>query len=315
MILCITPNAAVDRTLIVPGLRIDTIARPRDAITAAGGKGLNVARVLRALGDRPYCAGFLGGHTGQLAAELAAREGLNGTWTWIDGETRTCVILVDPDARTTTVINEAGPPVSAADWQRLIADAGRAAESAGWVCISGSTPPGSGPEPLADLIHALRRRDRPVWADTSGAALRVVLGARPDGIKINVEEAGELLGCALETIPVAACAAAELQARGIPQIVLTLGHDGALIVDAHGAWHAQPPRVEAVSAVGSGDALFAGLISALSSEIPPPEALRLGVACGTANALRIGGGAIDRVTVDRLLAETIVTPLPIDRAR
>ena len=116
MILCVTPNPAVDRTLTVPGIRLGEVSRAARALVAAGGKGLNVARVARAFGAEARCAGFLGGHSGQLVAELAEREGLCGGWTWIDGETRTCLIIVDPQGGEATVINEVGPAITNLDF-------------------------------------------------------------------------------------------------------------------------------------------------------------------------------------------------------
>src|SRR5689334_9541185 len=104
MILCVTPNPALDHTMTVPGLRLGEVARATQSFMAAGGKGLNVARVVTALGDAALCAGFLGGHSGRLLADLAEREGLPAAWTWFVGETRTSTILYDPQGSDATVI-------------------------------------------------------------------------------------------------------------------------------------------------------------------------------------------------------------------
>src|SRR5689334_17362015 len=141
MLLCVTPNPALDRTLIVLRLRPGEVHRTQRVIAAAGGKGLNVARAARTLGYAARCLGPLGGSTGRLVAELAQREGLDGTWTWIAGETRVCTLVVEQAGGDATVINEAGPAVAAAEWARLSDDVLRAAGQADITCLCGSLPP------------------------------------------------------------------------------------------------------------------------------------------------------------------------------
>src|SRR3954469_3729863 len=121
-ILCVTPNPALDRTLQVPDLRIGGTSRAAAARVAAGGKGLNVGRSLATLRASPVCMGPLGGASGRMLADLATAEGLAGSWTWCEIETRTCVILVETTAGRATVVNESGPRLSAADWSRLTRD-------------------------------------------------------------------------------------------------------------------------------------------------------------------------------------------------
>src|SRR5512141_1963084 len=121
MILCITPNPAIDRTLLLPKLDLGKVHRAQEVIVVAGGKGLNVARAIQTLGGQPFCMGFAGGHVGRLLADLAQEEGLSASWTWTNAETRTCTILVSGN-RDATVINEPGQPISASDWQQLRQD-------------------------------------------------------------------------------------------------------------------------------------------------------------------------------------------------
>ena len=305
-ILCVTPNPAVDRTLIVDRLALGEIHRVSEPIVAAGGKGLNVARVLRTLGGQVLCAGFLGGHSGRLVADLAAAEGLAGDWTWIAGETRTCVIVVEPAHRDATVINEPGPHVARADWARLSEQVLRASGGAAMVCLSGSLPPGSAPADYAALLAGLRDAGRPVWVDTSGPALAAALGVGGVGIKVNGHEAGAVLGASAHGLEDALAAARELHARTRAPVVLTLGGQGALLVDSEGCWHAQPPPIEVVSTVGSGDAFLAGLAHALAAGAPGPEALARAAASGSANACSAGGGRLDPALVQNLLGRTVV---------
>jgi 1-phosphofructokinase family hexose kinase len=307
MILCITPNPAVDRNLIMPGLRVSDVNRAMQTIVAAGGKGLNVARVIRTLGGAPLCMGFLGGHAGRLVAELAEREGLPCAWTWIEGETRTCLILVDSSGGDATVINEPGPTVTGEDWARLQPAVRREAARADYVALSGSLPPGSPLDAYAELLHALRSAQRSVWVDTSGPSLRVALEVGGLNIKVNTIEAGALLGRQVEGAASALEAAAELRRQSQSHaVVLTLGARGAVMVTGAGRWHAQPPLLQPVSTVGSGDAFLGGLLVALVDGRAEPQALCHGVACGAANALSASGGALTRDDFETVLRSVTV---------
>ena len=304
MILCVTPNPALDRTVTAPGLRLGQVARATHSFTAAGGKGLNVARVARALGGAALCAGLLGGHSGRLLAELAEREGLPAAWTWFAGETRTSVILIDPQGGDATVVNEPGPPVAAEDWARLTADVRRAAAGSEYVCLSGSLPPGSTAELLAELLRSLVADGRRVWVDTSGAALAAALVVDAVGVKVNGAEAGEIAGRPIEHPAAALAAARELRRGAGGPTVLTLGGRGAVMLADSGAWHAQPPAVRVVSSVGSGDAFFAGLVLGLARGLGEPEALRQAAAAGAANALTVGGGRLAPGDFSAILEQT-----------
>jgi 1-phosphofructokinase len=286
--------------MTVPGLRLGEVARATHSLVASGGKGLNVARVARALGGTVSCAGFLGGHSGRLLADLAEREGLPAAWTWFAGETRTSVILFDPHGGDATVVNEPGPTVAREDWARLTADVLRAAEGSDYVCLSGSLPPGSAPELFASLLRALVAAGGRVWVDTSGAALATALAVESVGIKVNGAEAAEIVGRPVERPDEALPAAHALRRNpstgrdhaGGP-VILTLGGRGAVLAGESGGWHAQPPALRVVSTVGSGDAFFAGLVVALARGLGEPEALRHAVAAGAANTLTVGGGRLN----------------------
>jgi 1-phosphofructokinase family hexose kinase len=304
MILCVTLNPAIDRTLIVPNLRHGEVNRAERALVAAGGKGINVARAARTLGAEVLCAGFLGGHSGRLVADLAEREGLRGAWTWIDGETRTCVITADPHGGDVTVINEPGPAVAPADWARLTHQIASDQAAARYVCLSGSLPPNSAPGSFAALLRALLGAGQRVWVDSSGAGLEAALAVGAVGVKVNGAEAGQILGRSIAQPGEALAAARELRQRTGTEVVLTLGERGAVLLSDTGGWHARPPAVQVVSAVGSGDSFLAGLVTALASGLPEPESLRYAVAAGAANALSVGGGLLNRDDVDAILART-----------
>jgi 1-phosphofructokinase family hexose kinase len=289
MILCLTPNPAMDRTLYVHSLHIGEVHRAEKTLAAAGGKGLNVARAIRTLGGDPLCMGLIGGHTGDLLAELAEREGLSARWTRIHGETRTCVILVQP-GNDATVINEPGAEVGAEECRMFLNDAWTQAEHAQLVCVSGSLPPGFSVASFDMLLRGLVERRKPVWVDTSGKALKAALAVQGVNIKVNASELGEVLGVEISNSKQAVNAMRHPGEMGLAQAVITLGREGALLKDATGIWIARPPVMKIVSSTGSGDAFLGGLAVALEAGAPPEFALRQAVAAGAANTLTIGGG-------------------------
>jgi 1-phosphofructokinase family hexose kinase len=310
VILCVTPNPALDRTLLLPQLRRGEVLRPSEVIVAAGGKGLNVARSLRALGSPVRCAGPLGGHNGRLFAELAVREGLDGVWTWAEGETRICTILVE-SAGESTGIYERGQALTPAVWERFCDDMLRAAQEASAICLCGSLPPGVPPGRYAAAIAALRATGVHVWVDTSGPALEAALAARPGAIKVNAEEAAALLSTPIADVPAALAAAVAIRARDVATVVITLGRAGAVLLDADGAWLATPPPIQVVSAVGSGDAFLAGLLHASAKGASSAEALRYAVATGAANAAAPGVARFTEQDVAELLVATSLGPASV----
>jgi len=288
MIICITPNPAIDRTIILPSLVLGSVHRAERVIVAAGGKGLNVARAIHTLGGESLCMGFAGGHAGRLLAELAQTEGLNSSWTWTDSETRTCTILVSQNTDATE-IDEPGMPVSKSDWKRLQRDIRKYGSSAGLVCVSGSLPPDSSTDDLRGLSSMLVNAGKQVWVDTSRAALNAALTYPGICIKVNGDEIGASLGFEVKDVISAKRALMLLRERGLTACVITLGAVGALLATKEESWHAQGPRVRMVSTVGSGDSFLGGLVSALDGGKDWPEALRDAVAAGTANVLSAGG--------------------------
>lgn len=309
MLLCFTPNPAIDRVLLVPGFRHAESVRVAEKREAAGGKGLNVARVARSLGLPVRVCGPLAGASGQRLAALAESEGFEARWSWLhSGDSRTCMLVIDQDAPDTLVINERGPATSADDWQALARLVAAEAASASAVAISGSLPPGVAPSQLIGLLGQLAAQ-RPVYLDTSGAVLAAALELPLALIKVNAHELGDALGDTIATADQARAAAAHVQARGPAAVIVTLGRAGAVAVGARGAWLASPPDVAAISPVGSGDAVLAGVAAAFAEGRDLAEALRLGVACGAANTLTIGAGIVQAADITRLRASTTLVEI------
>ncbi len=308
MFLILTPNPAVDRTMLVTGLRPGAVLRAERTLVAAGGKGLNVARVARVLELPALVCAPLGGFAGRMLAELAAAEGLAGDWVQQDsGETRTCVLVVDPQNGDATALNENGPTLSHGDWQRFADRALDLVAAADLVAVCGSLPPGVPPAALAELLQAIAAGGRRLIVDTSGPALRAALDAGPYAVKVNAAELATALDRPIAGDADAVAALAELHRRGIELAAVTLGADGALASDGATCYHARPPAVEVLSSIGSGDAMLAGLAAGLRQNLDLPQTLQLAVACGSANARQFGGGRVDPTDLKSLRQAVVLT--------
>ena len=311
MILTVTPNAAVDKTYRMEGFHLDVVNRPAQTHTVAGGKGINVARVYRTLGGLPIATGFLGGNQGAMLWRALQKEGLSCDMEWVQGETRLCIAAIDSTTGTQTEINESGPEVSPQEIGKLFDRVTRLLlqETFSFVVMSGSLPPGAPPTLYAELIALARSFKTPVVLDTSGEPLREGLKARPWMVKPNRMELETVLGRPLTDRAEALKAAQELLQSGIERVLLTLGAEGALLVDAAGAWFAAPPPIEFASAVASGDSFLAAFLWQWTAGDPPADpasALRWATGAGAANAAVIGAGFCTRESIAALARRTDV---------
>ena len=308
-ILCVNPNAAIDKTVVVHNFSLDKIHRPQAVVSAAGGKGCNVARVLRILGETPIVTGWVGGHAGRYIEAGLRSEGISPAFTHSGFESRTCLSIYDPLNHTLTEIYESGEPVSGAA-QRAFCTRYRALlERCALVTLSGSLPVAVPDSLYADLIRWAHRAGVPVLLDSSREPLRLGLAAGPSLIKPNRFELCTLLGQDLTSFDQIVAAARGLSCRHATAVVVSLGAEGAVAVSAEATWHAQPPPVLAQSAVGSGDAMLAGLAIGLTHGQTLEQALRLAVAAGAANTLTIGAGRLKREDVDAILPGVTVQRL------
>ncbi len=309
-VLCVTPNAALDRTMVVPDFAIGHISRIDGAIAVPGGKGLNVARAVNILGGKPLAMGLLGGHTGRMVAAMVEEDGYEAAWTRFDGETRTCTIIANRDGES-TVINEAGR-IRPADWQALADDICRTAErdDVSAVCLCGSIPLGAPGNAPIELIRRLKAMGARVWVDSSKTALANAIRARPYAIKVNREEIAAALGIALLRRRDIEAAAGRLIADGISLVVVSLGAEGALLAAEGLVVKATPPAIQPIDPVASGDCLHAGIVSALADGAGLAEALRCGVAAGTVNAMYAGGAQFPYSHYQEILRKTRVETIP-----
>ena len=310
MILTVTLNPSVDKTYVIPRLDPGGINVVQDTHAAAGGKGNNVARVLRVLGRPVRATGFLAGDAGRWIHRALVAEGVDSRFVTVPGETRTCLALIDPEAGRVGEIREPGPTIARADQEKLLAELPGLATACSFAVVSGSLPAGVAPSYLAAVVRTLRAAGLSVLLDAKGPALEAALQAGPSLAKPNLEELSGLLGRPLAPEEAPAAAREAAKTWGVPMVV-SLGPDGAVAADPDGSlFIATAPSVTAINTVGAGDSMSAGLASALAEGAGLAEALRVGVACGTASVLTEGIGIVRLPDVDDLLPRVVLRSEP-----
>ncbi|MCY0953795.1 1-phosphofructokinase family hexose kinase [Streptomyces sp. H27-S2] len=303
MILTVTLNTALDVTYRVPRLLPHASHRVSDVAERPGGKGLNVARVLAALGHEVTATGFAGGRTGAVVRELLARSaGVSDALVPCAGATRRTLAVADAASGDTTQFNEPGPLITAPEWSAFLARYDTLLAGAEAVALCGSLPPGVPVGAYAVLVRAARAAGVPVLLDTGGEALRRGVAARPEVIKPNAAELAELTG-SRDPLP----ATRDARRRGAHAVVASLGPAGLLAATPEGAWRAAPPRPLAGNPTGAGDSAVAGLLSALAEGLDWPARLTRAVALSAATVLAPVAGEFDPRTYEEVRGSVKVT--------
>jgi 1-phosphofructokinase family hexose kinase len=314
VILTVTLNAAVDRTVAVPNFRLARRHRAVESRTVAGGKGINVARALSLLGRPVIAAGFVGGPTGTRVLEQLREESVLTDFTRIAAETRINLAVIDPTSGDQTEINERGPAVSPEEVKTLFERISYLASGAKICVLAGSLPPGAGDDLYARLIADLARRGVPVVLDAEGEAMLAGVRAGASMVTPNEREAEELVGQEFADSDDLASGLLELVRLGATEAAITRP-EGCVAAVGEGAErrlleiHTEP--LEPVSTVGSGDAFLAGYVAARYEGRSAEECLAYGVACGAESTQHFGAGTVDRNQVERLLGEVAVHDLEV----
>ncbi len=309
MILTITLNPAVDISYKLECLLIDTVNRVNDVSKTAGGKGLNVARVLHQLGEDVAASGFLGGSLGGFIRSQIATLGIKDFFVEIEGETRNCISVIHGGKQTE--ILEGGPVISEQEALLFLEKFTEYVQEVDIVTISGSLPNGLSADFYSEMMKIANTYDTRVLLDSNGALLAATLasGNKPYFIKPNEQELAELLGQqAMGEKQIIEALESSLFAD-IPWVVVTLGADGAFVKHGKTIYRARAPKIEAVNPVGSGDSVVAGFAAGIVRGLADEEMIKFGLSMGVLNAIEEKTGhihvekvawAVDQMAVERI---------------
>ena len=305
MIVTVTLNAAMDRTLSVPNFQLGQRHRASLGFASAGGKGINVARALKRLGVPVVCTGLAGGRTGSLIVDDLAGEGILNDFVRIREESRTSVAVLDPVVNVSTEINEWGPEIHEDELELLKEKLAYLSQRAEFVVLAGSLPRGVDPGFYGDLIREANRRHTLTVLDADGEPLRLGVAAEPYLVSPNAGEAEALVGHEFNDDDDRVAALDEIAALGARNVLIT-DETGcyALLREERDEHRIRgiAPRLDAVARIGSGDVLLAAFLAARVAGRSVEEAVRSAVATGAASVLEAGAGRFEPREAARLAA-------------
>ena len=265
MIVSVTLNPSLDRTVEVDRLERGAVLRTSAPVLEPGGKGVNLTRALSRNGIDSIAVLPVGGPEGAELSELLDAAGVTSRLVPVSGRTRSNLTVAEPDG-TVTKLNEPGSSLSAADFSILSTVLSGLVTAGDWVVFSGSIPPECSDEQLVTLMTSVTDLGASLAVDTSGDALTAAIDARPRLIKPNRAELAEAVGHDLDSISDVIAAAEHLRARGVERVLVSLGADGAVLVGEHGAIVGESIVLHQRSTVGAGDCFLAGFLSRFSAD-------------------------------------------------
>jgi len=304
-------NPAVDITYVIPQLMADQKVRALQTHYHPGGNGINVARALTELDVPVRCCSVIGGKAGELFQRLlgnALGEGHHSVE--VDGETRINATLLQNQPPSQYEVDSGGPEISAPMLEQ-ITDCFLENCSDGFAVLTGSTPPGVPDNTYAELIERITAMHGKVVLDAHGNVLKNALESKPFLLRTNRYVLEMLIRQKLDTIEAVAEAARVIQCKGIQFVCVSLGSEGAVLVDANNSYHSTAPRVRIYSTVGSGDAMLAGMVAACLRHQDAQQMLRFGVICGSATASHPGTELFSRTEVEATEYDLNVTSLNV----
>lgn len=312
MILTVTMNPSIDMAYDLSQLKLDEVNRATSVQKTAGGKGLNVTRVIQQMGQPVIATGLLGGRFGEFISDKLAAEKIAADFTKIAGETRNSVALLHDGGKQTEVL-EKGPEISSDERARFLKDFERLLAKAELVTISGSLPQGLAADFYSQLIEIAKQKKVAVLLDTSGNSLKAALASKcpPLLIKPNAAELGDLINQKITDNDTTAVVAALKNPifDKLEWISTSLGSNGAIVKYQNKLYRAEIPKVNAVSPVGSGDASLAGLAIGISLQQTPVDTIKTSMTLGILNALEIATGWVNPKNFKKYFAQVKVTEI------
>jgi 1-phosphofructokinase family hexose kinase len=313
MFICVSLNPAIDKRLTLPSLIPGRVLRVQEVRSFPGGKSTHVAMVLHTLGEAPQWIGPCGAATGSALVTGLAGLGIAAHPCPTQQPTRTNLEIIEDGGRVTEIL-EPGCAPSAAELDQMENACGRLFRQGreASVIFSGSLPGGAPSDLYARLIALANELGCRTFLDTSGEPLRLALAALPHFVKPNRDEAAQLLGTAIDSVPAAAAAVRKLVHLGARSAAISLGADGLIYCpgEASAILFAPAISLQPISMVGCGDAALAGFARAVASDGSSSDTLRLAAACGAANCLAESPGAAKREDIERFRGQVVMQTLP-----
>ena len=306
MLLTLGMTPAVQRSMTFATLTRDSVNRTADVSRYASGKSVNAARVLTMLSESVTTLGIAGGDAGRFLRADLDRIGVAHDLVEVEAETRTCVTLIDRGDGTATELVEESKPVPAAAYAAVLARLRSHLPAFDGVLLAGSLTPGGPADFYADAVAAAKAAGKAVVLDASGPPLTAALAAKPDVVKPNRGELAATTGVAIDSDASLREAIRQLVAAGPAWAVVTAGGGATIVGDGRQFWSVASPKVTVVSPIGSGDSFAAGLLAGIARGQDVPEACRLAVACGAANAMTAKAGHVRRVDLHEILPRVTV---------
>ena len=305
MIYTVTLNPALDKTVTIPDFTLDTVNRIATIRKDPGGKGINVSKVIDKLGGSSKAFGILGGACGKEIASMLEGEGFTCDFTFVEGETRTNLKVIDPVKNENTDINEPGVVVNDEiinDMTKKLCDVIVPGDI---VVLAGSIPKGAPKDTYKEMVKACREAGAKVFLDAAGDLLASGIEGGPYLIKPNNDELSRMVGKTLSTNEELVEAAQVLRAKGVEKVVVSLGGKGALYITADKVIYAEGLKVKVGSTVGAGDSVVAALAYAENEGMTLEEAVKLSTATGAANVMQSGTQAAEKELVDSLIGNVV----------
>lgn len=309
MILTITLNPSVDIGYALDSLKMDDVNRVDNVSKTAGGKGLNVARVLKQLNTKVAATGFLGGELGAfISSQLKAGE-IEDYFSEVEDDTRNCIAIMHEGKQTE--ILEAGPTISAKEAEQFVTNFTRHIKTVDYITMSGSLPKGLAKDFYVSLIEIANENETPVLLDTSGESLAHALESahKPYLIKPNLDELSGLVNKELATEAEIINVLEESLFTGIEWVVVTLGSDGALIKRGEVFYRLSIPTINAINPVGSGDSVIAGFAAGFEKGLSAEEVMKYGMTMGILNAMEAKTGSVNVDQIPDMMAKITVKAL------
>ena len=309
MITTVTLNATIDKAYrMTQKVEYGTVMRVAETHNSAGGKGLNVARVVKLCGSDTKAAGLVGGYNGQYLESLLDADGISYEFEHIEGETRSCINILDPEYGSTEYL-EPGCQVTSEEEAAFLERFPDLIRDSDVVTISGSAPRGMGSDIYKKMIRIVKDEGKKVILDTSGEYLEKGIESMPTMVKPNQDEIELLFHIKVRSREDVIEYAKKIYEKGIPYVVISLGEDGALLVCEKGIYQGRPPKIEVVNTVGCGDSMVGAFAVGLERHMEPQEALKFAVAVASANALSPLTGTFDTAKRDEIIKNVEIIKL------